>query len=66
MVSEVGVAKRTELSRRHLAFLGKVILLEDPLDPNVDREGPKSLVGKEHYTISNLYAYTRELAKVLA
>ena len=42
----------------------KVAFAQDPLDPDIDREGAQTFIGKEHHTISNLRAHARQLAEL--
>src|SRR5262249_46825566 len=63
MVAEVFLCERLEPRRVQSWRPGKISFPEHPLDPDIDREGTKTLVGKEHHTISNLRAHARQLAQ---
>ena len=63
MVAEVLLCERLKPLGVQFSRARKILFAQDPLDPDVDREGAQSLVGKEHHTISNLRAHARQLAQ---
>ena len=44
----------------------KVLLFQNPLDPDVDWKCAPSFVGKEHYTIGNLHSHTGQRTQFLS
>src|SRR5688572_29047875 len=63
VLAEIGVAKGPKLLRCHLLPPGKVFLLQDALDPNIDRKRAQPLVSEKHHAISHLRADPWQLAK---
>jgi hypothetical protein len=63
MVPKVSLCERSKPSGVQFSRPGKIVFAQHPLNPDVDRERAQPLVGKEHYTISNLRAYARQLAQ---
>ena len=66
MLAEMRLAKSAQLPRSHLSFPREIFLLQDALDPDVDRKGAEPLVGKQHHAIGNLRSHTRQLTKKCA
>ena len=64
--AEIRFAKGAELRRCHVSFSRKIFLLQDALDPNIDRERAQPFVGEEHDAVRDLGADSRQLAKMRA
>jgi len=56
--------KFLQFPRRQPAPAWKILLAQDPLDPDVDRESAQAFVGKEHDAIRDFRADAREGAKL--
>ena len=41
----------------------KILLLQNPLDPDVDWECAQALIGKQHYAVSNLRSHAGQRAQ---
>ena len=61
--AEIGFAEFTELPRRHFLSTRKIMLSQNPLDPDVDWECAEPVVGKEHHAICDFRADARKVAK---
>jgi hypothetical protein len=52
--AEIGFGKFTQPLRGHFPSTRKVLLSQNPFDPDVDRECAEPLVTKEHHAICDL------------
>src|SRR5213594_1653973 len=64
--AEIGFAEFTELPRRHFLSTRKIMLSQNPLDPDVDWECVQPLVGKEHHAICDLRPDAGQRAYVIS
>ena len=51
---------------RDFPFPRKILLFQNPPDPDVDWKSAQSFVGKEHYTIGNLHSHTGQRTQFLS
>src|SRR5438046_8165994 len=66
MFTKIVLRKCAELPRRDPFVSGEILLSQNTLDPDIDRKGAQTFIGKEHHTIGDLRADTRKVAKVCA
>src|SRR6266571_4863960 len=66
VVPEIRFRKRAQPLWRHFSFSRKIFLSQDALDPDVNREGAQTFVGKKHHTISNLRTHAWQVAEVFS
>jgi hypothetical protein len=63
VLAEILLCERSQPCGVQFSRTGKVLSPQNPLDPDVDREGAQTFVGKKHHAISNLCAYAGQLAQ---
>ena len=66
MVAKMIFAKVAHSLRVQPSCAWKILLPQNPLDPNVNRERPQTLVRKKHHAVGDLGTDARQLAKLLA
>ena len=50
----------------HFFLPRKILLFQNPLDPDIDWKCAQSFIGKEHYTIGNLHSHTGQRTQFLS
>jgi hypothetical protein len=55
--AKIGLGKLAQLQLGNFFLPRKILLFQNSLDPNVNRECAEALIGKEHYTVSYLRSH---------
>src|SRR6266487_4957650 len=66
MFTKIVLRKCAELPCRDPFVSREILLSQNTLDPDIDRKGAQTFIGKEHHTIGDLRADTRKVAEVCA
>ncbi len=64
--AKIGFREFAQLLRRHFLSTRQIMLSQNSLDPDVDRECAEPLVCKEHHAICNLRSHTGQLAQIFS
>src|SRR5438876_5114713 len=64
--AKIAFGEFPQLLRRHFLSTRQIMLSQNPLDPDVDRECAEPLVCKEHHAICNLRSHTGQLAQIFS